>query len=69
MTTNAQTQARAFDLDRKHTVGQFLSNHPDALRAKKAHDNECKDFYDIGAHGRLRGGPLVPAMFPRARTR
>ncbi|WP_155754001.1 hypothetical protein [Burkholderia vietnamiensis] len=45
--------ARAFDLDRKHGVGQFLRAHPDAARVMARMRGDSKGFYSIEARARL----------------
>lgn len=46
-------QAREFDLNRKHTVGQFLRAHPDALKVMRRLGMEQKGAFSIEARARL----------------
>lgn len=39
---------KSFDLNRKHTAGQFLRAHPDALRVMNAHRKEAHGMFALG---------------------
>jgi hypothetical protein len=67
MQTTTNTQERKFDIDRKHTVGQFLNAHPEAKQVVHTHRREAKEFFNLSQ--RNPGGPLNPRLFPQARSR
>jgi ABC-type nitrate/sulfonate/bicarbonate transport system substrate-binding protein len=46
---------REFDIERKHTAGQFLRAHPEALKAVKAHSKEAEDSFSIAKRFRVAG--------------
>ncbi|CAB3795569.1 hypothetical protein LMG28138_03906 [Pararobbsia alpina] len=48
-----QKQQHEFDLNRKHTVGQFLRSHSEALRTMKRHAAEHVAAFSLGARARL----------------
>lgn len=48
-------QVRPFDLDRKHTAGQFLRAHPEALRVMKQQQRDVRGSFSIGERARLKG--------------
>jgi hypothetical protein len=51
-TATAPNAQRAFDLDRKHGVGQFLRAHPEAARVMARMRSDSKGFYSIEARFR-----------------
>lgn len=50
--TTPQTP-RAFDVERKHGVGQFLRAHPEAARVMARMRSDSKGFFSIVARARL----------------
>jgi hypothetical protein len=50
---NRRPQEREFNLDRKHTVGQFLRVHPDALRVMKQGQRDQRGAFSIEQRARL----------------
>jgi hypothetical protein len=60
MQANKQTspqanKGREFDIERKHTAGQFLRAHPEALKAIKAHSKEAEGSFSIAKRFRVAG--------------
>jgi hypothetical protein len=49
------TNQKEFDLNRKHTAGQFLRAHPEALKVMRANSKAQEGKFTIGANFRMKG--------------
>jgi hypothetical protein len=47
-------KGREFDIERKHTAGQFLRAHPEALKVIKAQGKAAEGSFSLGSNARFK---------------